>query len=457
MFLFLSKFKASLFVLFITFSLSILNGVYLKDELDFNDFDELYLVLDDGDFNKELMEKVLQTALFLYHSQLTEKANFPEEELDSEDFFYAQKSNSQGLNKIFVIGDLHGDLVSLAYIIFDLIDKEYLTKELILSEGVNLIGLGDYIDRGEQSIEVLALLLILKIQNPKQVILLKGNHELESSVRAFGFIREIEGFYNAFCDLESLDLRGVYEKIDKMFESFINLFNYFPTVYYQKFNDKYFMFNHAGYYVNDSIIEFLDSNKKYKLIFSYAATHFLWSDLGCDLIGFKESFRGAGFEQPAGLVIPSMQHFLAKIGGHRHSVPKLLDYGKHRSLLNVDDTPGFINVGTVETPIYILISGTIVYPNADLDLNFFPSYLMLDLDYQASVWAVKGLYLDDSEKDDSEKPFKALDVGLLKSKITLSEPGSLEMLFDEHDPARLLKYVVYSDSSEEDWEDDYSD
>jgi protein phosphatase len=72
-----------------------------------------------------------------------------------------------------VIGDLHGDLESLTIILqtSKFIEKMHKTQDS------TLIFLGDYGDRGEKSPETYYLILKLKLAFPRQVVLLRGNHE----------------------------------------------------------------------------------------------------------------------------------------------------------------------------------------------------------------------------------------------------------------------------------------
>lgn len=76
-----------------------------------------------------------------------------------------------------VVGDVHGDIESIITIFEKRGYPNY----------VKYVFLGDYCDRGTHSIHVVLLLFALKILFPQNIILIRGNHELSSVCKKYGF------------------------------------------------------------------------------------------------------------------------------------------------------------------------------------------------------------------------------------------------------------------------------
>jgi len=60
----------------------------------------------------------------------------------------------------------------------------------------NYLFLGDYVDRGKQSLETISLCLAYKVRYPENFFMLRGNHECAAITRVYGFYDECKRRYN---------------------------------------------------------------------------------------------------------------------------------------------------------------------------------------------------------------------------------------------------------------------
>lgn len=73
----------------------------------------------------------------------------------------------------YIFGDIHSDSLS----IIKFLDRIDFIKRVLNNEEICIIFLGDYVDRGHAPFKTIELMLLLKYIFPKNVFLLRGNHD----------------------------------------------------------------------------------------------------------------------------------------------------------------------------------------------------------------------------------------------------------------------------------------
>ncbi|GAB2213529.1 hypothetical protein Droror1_Dr00017837 [Drosera rotundifolia] len=101
----------------------------------------------------------------------------------AEQIFMQEPTVLQLKAPIKVFGDLHGQFGDLMRL-FDEYGFPSTAGDITY---IDYLFLGDYVDRGQHSLETITLLLALKIEYPENVHLIRGNHEAADINALFGF------------------------------------------------------------------------------------------------------------------------------------------------------------------------------------------------------------------------------------------------------------------------------
>lgn len=181
-----------------------------EDDDDGDEEDDLY-----GDFPMENLSPRQQQAKDMIDkmTKLAEAKPGTSAELEEADIislckqvrevFLAEKMVLELKAPIKICADLHGQFYDLLRIF------EYGNSPVISS----YLFLGDYVDRGKQSVETMCLLFAYKLLDPGCIYLLRGNHETSKINRIYGFYDECKRRYSV-----------------KVYKAFCNAFNCMPMM-----------------------------------------------------------------------------------------------------------------------------------------------------------------------------------------------------------------------------------
>ena len=164
---------------------------------------------------------------------------------------------------LHVCGDIHGQYYDLLRIF----------EHCGYPGEYNYLFLGDYVDRGKQSLETVSLLLAYKIKYPTKVTLLRGNHESSVTNRIYGFYDECKRRYNV-----------------RLWRSFTDLFNILPVA--ALIDDK-ILCMHGGLSPELKNLQNIENiSRPTDIPDSGLLCDLLWSDPDKEVLEYDENDRG---------------------------------------------------------------------------------------------------------------------------------------------------------------------
>lgn len=104
---------------------------------------------------------------------------------------FLEKKDFKTTDIIAFHGDFHGDVHAFNNFIQTWVDAKYMDNNFkIIKDNFYIMILGDYTDRGWYGAEVIYTLLRIKLANPAQVFMTRGNHEDLEVIQNYGFANE---------------------------------------------------------------------------------------------------------------------------------------------------------------------------------------------------------------------------------------------------------------------------
>uniref|UniRef100_A0A803K6U5 Serine/threonine-protein phosphatase n=1 Tax=Xenopus tropicalis TaxID=8364 RepID=A0A803K6U5_XENTR len=231
-----------------------------------------------GDGEKLNIDSIIQRLLEVKGCRPGKNVQLTENEirglcLKSREIFLSQPILLELEAPLKICGDVHGQY----YDLLRLFEYGGFPPES------NYLFLGDYVDRGKQSLETICLLLAYKIKYPENFFLLRGNHECASINRIYGFYDECKRRYNI-----------------KLWKTFTDCFNCLPVA---AIVDEKIFCCHGG------LSPDLQSMEQVRRILRPTDVpdqgllcDLLWSDPDKDVLGWGENDRGVSFTFGADVV-----------------------------------------------------------------------------------------------------------------------------------------------------------
>jgi len=186
--------------------------------------------------------------------------------LRARDLFIAQPMLLELQAPVKIVGDIHGQYYDLLRVFeFGGFPPQ-----------ANYLFLGDYVDRGKQSLECATLILAYKVKYPENFFTLRGNHECAAINRIYGFYDECKRRYSI-----------------KLWKIFTDVFNCLPIA--AVVDDKIFCV-HGGLSPElTNLRQIRDIRRPTDVPDTGLMCDVIWSDPDKDFEGWGENDRGVSF------------------------------------------------------------------------------------------------------------------------------------------------------------------
>jgi serine/threonine-protein phosphatase PP1 catalytic subunit len=264
------------------------------------------------------VDTIIEKLLSVRGSRPGRQVHLTEEELrflctTCRQIFLSQPALLELVAPIKICGDTHGQYYDLLRLF------EYGG----FPPDANYLFLGDYVDRGKQSVETIALLMAYKIKFPENFFIMRGNHECASINRIYGFYDECKRRYNI-----------------KMWRLFCDTFNCLPIA--GVIDDKIFCM-HGGLSPDlHSLDQIRRIMRPTDVPDAGLLCDLLWSDPEKDVVGWGESDRGVSYTFGPDIVTEFLaRHDMDLICRAHQVVEDGYEFFSRRQLVTIFSAPNY--------------------------------------------------------------------------------------------------------------------
>ncbi|XP_027339846.1 serine/threonine-protein phosphatase PP1 isoform X1 [Abrus precatorius] len=268
--------------------------------------------------DENLLDDIIRRLVSAKNGRTTKQVQLTEAEIrqlcvSSKEIFLSQPNLLELEAPIKICGDVHGQYSDL----LRLFEYGGYPPE------ANYLFLGDYVDRGKQSIETICLLLAYKIKYKENFFLLRGNHECASINRIYGFYDECKRRFNV-----------------RLWKTFTDCFNCLPVA---ALIDEKILCMHGGLSPDLKNLDQIRTIARPIDVPDHGLLcDLLWADPDKDLNGWGENDRGVSFTFGADKVVEFLeQHDLDLICRAHQVVEDGYEFFAKRQLVTIFSAPNY--------------------------------------------------------------------------------------------------------------------